>query len=183
MSDNETTNETTMTEKLQAAGEKAEKQKAERQARVVKGSHLLAPMLERATAAGCTSEDMSGFTKLTLASKSKRILLAKKGGRVDLSGFTVDQPGVKQISAEEAKAKHLGKVRAMLDFDKSDEEVLAAFDAALVELAIAPPEPVKAPAKKKEQPVEAATETPAEAQTEEQAQPETQPVEAETVTA
>lgn len=172
MSDDTNTTET-MTEKLQAAGEKAEKQKAERQARVVKGSHLLQGMLDAATAAGCTAEDMSGFTKLTLASKEKRVLIAKKGGRVDLSGFTVDAPAIRQITEADARAKHLGKVRGQIDFEKSDDEVMSAFNAALAELAIAPPVPEKRAVKKNPD-----TETPAEQPAEASVEPVLEPTEA-----
>lgn len=146
MSDTTNTNETNeMAQKLQAAGEKAEAQKAARRERVVKGSHLLPKLLEQATAASLNLEDMSGFTKITGANKKLRVLVAKKGGRVDLSGFTVEADAVRQITEQEAREKHLGKVRGQIDFNKSDDEVLAAFSAALTELKNAP-----APAKTEE---------------------------------
>lgn len=137
MSDtNESTSTTNpeMAEKLVAAGEKAEAEKTTRRERVVKGSHLLPQLLEQAKAAGLNMEDMSGFTKLTGADKKRRVLVAKKGGRVDLSGFTVEAAAIKQISETEAREKHLGKVRGQLDFNKSDEEVMAAFGTALAAL-------------------------------------------------
>lgn len=139
MSDTNTTNETNeMAQKLQAAGEKAEAQKAARRERVVKGSHLLPKLLEQATSAGLSTVEMSGFTKITGANKKLRVLVAKKGGRVDLSGFTVEAAAIRQITEQEARQKHLGKVRGQIDFDKSDDEVLAAFSAALTELQNAP---------------------------------------------
>ena len=128
------TKNTEMAEKLAAAGEKAEQAKAARRERVVKGSHLLPKLLEQATAAGLNLDEMSGFTKLTGPDKRKRVLVAKKGGRVDLSGFTVEAAAIKQISEQEARDKHLGKVRGQIDFNKADDEVLAAFSAACTEL-------------------------------------------------
>lgn len=123
-----------MEQKLKAAGEKAEAQKTQRRERVVKGSHLLAPLTEAAKTAGLTLEDKSGFLKVTGTAKGRTVYIAKKGGRVDLSGFTVEAAAVKQISETEAREKHLGKVRGQLDFDKTDEEVLTAFSAALTNL-------------------------------------------------
>jgi hypothetical protein len=124
-----------MAEKLAAAGEKAEAQKNTRRERVVKGSHLLPALTEQAKAAGLTIEDKSGFLKVNGGVKGKNVYIAKKGGRVDLSGFTVEAAAVKQISEQDAREKHLGKVRGQLDFNKSDDEVLSAFSSALTALA------------------------------------------------
>lgn len=152
MSDENTTTSTTevveptMAEKLTAAGEKAEKAKAERRERVVKGSHLLPKMKELALAGGLETQENSGFLKVNGGVKGKNMLIAKKGGRVDLSGFTVPADAVKQLSEQEAREKHLGKVRGQIDFNKSDDEVLAAFSAALTELKVAPPAPPAAEA-------------------------------------
>lgn len=132
--DNTESNVTDLRERLQAAGEKAAKAKAERRERVVKGSHLTAKFLEAATVAGLTIDEMSGFTKLTGADKKKRVLIAKKGGRVDLSGFTVEAEAIRQVTEAEAKEKHLGKVRGQVDFNKTDDEVLSAFSSALSQL-------------------------------------------------
>lgn len=64
----------------------------------------------------------------------KRIYLFKDQLRVDLSGFTVDHPGVRKISDEEARDMHLGKVRGQLLFD--DRSIAkAAFEVALAALA------------------------------------------------
>lgn len=144
-------------EKLQAAGELVVKQKAERQARVVKGAHLLDTLKERVAAEGLTAEVKSGFTKVTAPGTKGRVLyIANKGGRVDLSGFTLEHAALTQISADEAKAKHLGKVRAQINFESSDADVLAAFSAALVELKAASPATVK-----EEKVAETSAETPA----------------------
>lgn len=127
----ETTDNDTLRERLEAAGKKVVEQKAARRERTVKGSHLNQKFIELATAQGLTVDEMSGFVKLTGPDKRKRLLIAKKGGRVDLSGFTVELDAVRQISETEAREKHLGKVRGQLDFEKTDDEVLAAFTAAL----------------------------------------------------
>lgn len=137
MSD-KTENTTEMGKKLKAAGKLAEAQQKQRRERQVKGSHLLATLQEKATTAGLKIEDKSGFLKITGAGKGRTVYVAKKGGRVDLSGFTVSSPAVKQITEEEARDKHLGKVRGQLDFNQSDDAVLAAYDSALTELATAP---------------------------------------------
>ena len=129
--ENTATDNDTLRERLEAAGKKVVEQKAARRERTVKGSHLNTKFIELAQAQGLTVDEMSGFVKLTGSDKSKRVLIAKKGGRVDLSGFTVELGAVRQISETEAREKHLGKVRGQLDFEKTDEEVLSAFTAAL----------------------------------------------------
>jgi len=148
----ETTN-TEMTEKLMAAGEKAETQKQARRERVVKGAHLLPQLKDLATAAGLNVEEKSGFLKVSAGVKGKNVYLAKKGGRVDLSGFSVEAAAIRQISEQEAREKHLGKVRGQLDFNQSDEQVLEAFTAALKEVAVRaePAEPLTAGAETAEE--------------------------------
>lgn len=131
---------TEMGKKLKGAGKKAEAQKAARRERTVKGSHLLPQLLSSERTGGLTVEDKSGFTKITGKAKGRAVYVAKKGGRVDLSGFSVEAPAVTQISEEDARAKHLGKVRGMLDFNAEDATVLAAYDAALSKLEEVPAE-------------------------------------------
>lgn len=71
--------------------------------------------------------------KIVGVDQSRRIYLFKSQLRVDLSGFSVDHPGIRRISDEEARDMHLGKVRGQLLFD--DRKVaLAAFEAALASL-------------------------------------------------
>ncbi len=168
MSDNQTSNtETTtaapaegMAEKLQKAGEKAQKAKAERTVKLVKGATLNPAFLEKANASGAKVEEKSGFFKIAAGVKGKNLYLARKGGRVDLSGFTVTNDAVLQISEEEARAKHLGKVRGQLNFELSgtpegDAQLLAAFDQALTELAAPLPvveKPKREPKPKVEKP-------------------------------
>ena len=118
-------------EKLAQAGKKAEEQKAERRARTVKGSHLLPALEQKIAASGLKTQDMAAFKKVKGAAKARKVFVATKGGRVDLSGFTFDHPAVIQISAEDAKEKHIGRVRGQLDFDKDDAQVLEAFDRAI----------------------------------------------------
>lgn len=142
-----------MADKLAAAGEKAKAAKAARTMKVVKGASLNPTFLEAVTAAGLKSEEKSGFYKVTSDAKGKALYLARKGGRVDLSGFTVTNDAVTQISEETAREKHLGKVRGQLNFElagtpEGEAQLTAAFKAALVELAVPLPvveKPAKAP--------------------------------------
>lgn len=155
MSEKNTETTETMKEKLQAAGKKAEKDSAQRRATAVKGSHLLPALREAAEKASLKIEEKSGFLKITGAAKGRTVYVARKGGRVDLSGFTVDQPAVRQVSEDEAKEKHLGKVRGQLDFQNAtDEAIMKAYGAALVVLGEATPEAPKAekPAKEPKAP-------------------------------
>ncbi len=135
--------------RLKAAGKKAEKAKTERRARQVKGAHLTTQLTDLATAAGLRNEAKTGFAKITGESgKGPAIYVANKGGRVDLSGFTVEAPAFRQITEQEARDRHLGKVRAQINFECSDEEILSAFSAALqVVSAWAPPVKATRPAK------------------------------------
>lgn len=148
-----------MTNTLKEAGTKAVTEKKERQMRVVKGAHLKDKMIESATAAGLTSEEKSGFLKFSAGVKGKNLYLARKGGRVDLSGFTAEATAIKQISEKEAQEKHLGKVRGTIDFEQADDVVLAAFTAAIEAVKVPNPEPVKPPkapkAPKAEKPADA----------------------------
>lgn len=122
-------------ETLVAAGQKAEQAKAERRERTVKGAHLLNSLKEKAEKAGLEIVEKSGFFQILGASKGRRVYLAKKGGRADASGFSVDHVAIIQISEQEARDKHLGKVRGMLNFDQPDEQVLEAYGLLLAKLA------------------------------------------------
>lgn len=136
----ETTTESTevMGKKLKAAGKLAETQQKQRRERTVKGSHLLGTLQDRAKSAGLTVEEQSGYLKITGSAKGRGVYVARKGGRVNLGGFTVQAPAVKQISEDEARAKHLGKVRGQLDLDQPDDAILSAYELALAELKAAP---------------------------------------------
>lgn len=125
--------------KLKAAGKKAEAQKAERRARTVKGSHLLETLEARARAAGLNVETQSGYLKVTGPTKGLRIYIAKKGGKVFLNGFSVTAPAILPISEEDAKQRHMGRVKAELDFNQPDDAVLASYDVAVAQVAAPPP--------------------------------------------
>ena len=150
---------TEMAAKLEAAGKLAETAQVQRREKTIKGAHLLQALVDGAKAAGLKMEEKSGFIKITGANKGHTVYVAKKGGRVDLSGFSVPSPAVTSISEEDARQKHLGKVRGMLNFERPDAEVLSAYQDALAELAKVPPPPPPKPAKKaKDKPAEAPAE-------------------------
>lgn len=155
MSENQT--QETMTEKLQNAAAKAETQKKERTERTKKGAHLLTAMLDLVKAEGLETVEKTAFLQVRAPGTKGRVLyIDRKGGRVDLSGFSLEHAAITQISAEDAKAKHLGKVRGMVNFESADSDVMAAFTAALTELKSAPPaDPPKPPKAEK---TEASTE-------------------------
>jgi hypothetical protein len=147
--------------KLEQANKKAETQKAERRARVVKGAHLTDKFIELANEAGCDVRMNTGFHVIVgKAGKSLRIYVAKRGGIVDLLGFTVQDPAVIQISKELAKEKHMGRVEGRLDLEKTDDEVLNAYRQALDVINV--PAPVVEPKVKRERKAktETAIETP-----------------------
>lgn len=118
-------------EKLEAAGQKAEKAKAEKQTRAVKGAHLHEQIVALVRGAGLEVVENTGFLKVVGNGNKNKLLVAVKGGRVDLSGFTIESPAVIAVSEEEAKAKHLGKVRGFVNFDASDDEVLSVVKEAI----------------------------------------------------
>ena len=157
MSDeNNTDNNDDMAKKLKTAMRKVEKAKTERHAKTVKGGHLNPTFLQMVTERGLEQDEKSGFIKVTAQGRTAKLYVAKKGGRVDLS-FPFDAPGVKQITEEEAKQRHLGKVRCQLDFEQGDETLTEAFAGALAYIASSPMANVRPPRAVK--PVEAVTET------------------------
>jgi hypothetical protein len=134
--DNDVTqSETEMTDVLKEAAKKAERQSAQRREKIVKGSHLTDGLLAKARESGLDLVEKSGFIKITGKSKGRAVYVAKKGGRADFSGFSLAGTAVLQVSEDEAKARHLGKVRGQLNFECSDEQVLEAYNEALVQLA------------------------------------------------
>lgn len=136
-------------EKLEQANKKAEAQKAERRRKTVKGSHLVEKFVAAAKEAGCDLRENNGFHVIVgKAGKSLRIYVAKRGGIVDLLGFTVQDPAVRQISKAEAKEKHMGRVEGRLEMERTDEEILAAFNLALGVINV--PAPVVEPKAKRE---------------------------------
>lgn len=89
--------------------------------------------LAKASNAVKSVEEGGSNFKITGVDASKRIYLFKSQLRVDLSGFSVDHPGVRKISDEEARDMHLGKVRGQLLFDDR-ATAKSAFEAALAAL-------------------------------------------------
>jgi hypothetical protein len=126
--------------KLENAGKKAEEQKAEKQARTVKGFHLKEQIETLMNESGLEVVKNTGFYKVVGNGNKSKLLIARKGGRVDLSGFTIESPAVVQVTEDEAKAKHLGKVRGFVNFDATDEEIMSVIRQALTVLGT--PDPV-----------------------------------------
>lgn len=98
-------------------------------------------LIERMLAAAAVSSNVRAIEEGTSNHKivglnpANRIYVFKNQLRVDLSGFSVDHPGIRRISDEEARDMHLGKVRGQFLFD--DREVaFAAFELALLGLAV-----------------------------------------------
>lgn len=119
-------------EKLEQANKKAEDQVAERRRKVIKGAHLTEKFVSMAKDAGCDIRENHGFHVIVgKAGKSLRIYVAKRGGIVDLLGFSVQDPAVRQISKVEAQEKHMGRVQGRLEMERTDEEILSAFALAL----------------------------------------------------
>lgn len=147
-------NENEMKEKLIAAGKKAEAVEKKRKEKVIPGAHLLDKMKALLGMEGLTANEKGDFFQVTGKPNKRKLYLAVKGGRVALSGYTVQADGVIQLTAEEAAARHLGRVRGELDFSKDDTTVMGAFTSALgALLEDAPaPEPKPATEKKPRQP-------------------------------
>lgn len=131
--------------KLENAGKKAEEQKAEKQTRTVKGAHLHEDIKSLVKASGLEIVENTGFLKVVGNGNKNKLLIAVKGGRVDLSGFTIESPAVIQVSEADAKAKHLGKVRGFVNFDAADAEVLSVVSQA-IEVLKTPTEVAEKPA-------------------------------------
>jgi hypothetical protein len=133
-------------EKLEQANKKAETQRKERRARVVKGSHLTEQLVTIGKDAGLTMRENTGFYVFSgKAGKNVRIAIAKRGGVVDFLSFSVESPAVRQVSKQEAQDKHLGRVEGRIAFDGTDEETIAAFKQAVTVLDTERPEPVATP--------------------------------------
>lgn len=81
------------------------------------GDERVASLLAVAAELGLLVEGAGGFHKVTGAAKGRCVYLAVRGGRIDISGFTVDHPAVAQVSEEQARDRRLGRVRGqVLDF-------------------------------------------------------------------
>ena len=96
---------------------------------------LIQRMLEaaRSHAKVRSLEEGASNVKVTGRDPSRRLYVFRSQLRVDVSGFSVDHPGVRGISEQEARDMHLGKVRGQLLFEDRDT-AFAAFQAALEQL-------------------------------------------------
>lgn len=150
-------------QKLEQANKKAETQRKERRARVVKGSHLTEQLVQLGRDAGLNVRENTGFYVLSgKAGKNVRIAIAKRGGVVDFLSFSVPSAAVRQVSREEAQQKHLGRVQGRIAFDGTDAETVEAFKQAIEVLsteAKVEEKPVKAPRAPKAPKAPAAEET------------------------
>jgi hypothetical protein len=115
--------------KLTEAAKKIEAETVEKREIRSGGSlSLVTPMLDIAKQMGLNVDEKSGFYKITGTQKGRSVYLARRGGRVDISGFTViDVEGVTVISEEEAKRRHIGKVRGQMLFDGSNQSLVDSF--------------------------------------------------------
>lgn len=78
-------------------------------------------------------EEGGSNVKVTGLIPGRRLYVFRSQLRVDLSGFSLEHPGVRGISDAEAREMHLGKVRGQVLFDDTGV-ALAAFSAALEQL-------------------------------------------------
>lgn len=106
----------------------------ERRTERTKAGALLDQMLDAVHALQLAVEEKAGFHKIVRSRGTRRIYLAKKGGRADLSGFSIEHPAVAQLTREQARERHLGQVRGQVDFSRSAEEIMDAWARALAEL-------------------------------------------------
>ena len=97
-------------------------------------------LLALVEASGLPVKEQSGFVRVEGAD-GKRLYISrtKRVGRVDLSGFTVEGPGFRQLDEDEKFCR----VTCQLDFGAEEKVVLAAFKTALKRVALV----VKAAAK------------------------------------
>lgn len=104
-----------------------------------------------AKASGLPLTLQAGFVKIA-GPKGHNVYVAatKRVGRVDLSGFTMDVPGVNTLGEDEK----FGNVLAQMDFSRSEEEILATFAEVLAHMAtLAPKEKVSRKASAPKAPV------------------------------
>lgn len=102
---------------------------------MIKGSHLTDTFVQLATNAGCDVRPNTGFHVIVgKYGKARRIYVAKRGGIVDLLGFSIEHPEVRQITREEAQAKHMGKVQGRFLLAGDDQTIIDAFTQSLARL-------------------------------------------------
>lgn len=131
--------ELTMAQRLKeaTAGEAArqERRRAPSRPKWAPDPGLIPRMLEIARESNTVSsvEEVGGCHKITGRNRDRRLYVHKRGLRVDISGFEPSGEGIIQISADEAKRAHLGKVRGQVDFT-SQTLGMAAFERMVQEL-------------------------------------------------
>lgn len=87
--------------------------------------------LELVRDAGFKPEEMAAYWKVSVGGRSVYIAKTQKVSRIDISGFEFNHPAVKKYSDSDAKDLKMGKVRAQIDFSKSDDKVIEALQTAL----------------------------------------------------
>jgi PHD/YefM family antitoxin component YafN of YafNO toxin-antitoxin module len=117
--------------RLIGAGKKVERNRKERRQKQVQGSHLLEQMMALIQARGLVIDEKSSFYQVTGNVKGLKVYVAIKGGRVDTSGFSFEHPGLELITEEQARNRHIGKVRGTINFHVGDENAMAAYEEAL----------------------------------------------------
>lgn len=80
---------------------------------------------------GLKIEELTSFYAVRAGTRSMYLSKRDRCGRVDLSGFTIDHPAVKDVPSDVATKRKLGRVKAQLDFSKDEAQVLDAFSSAL----------------------------------------------------
>lgn len=120
--------------RLERAVAKQEARRRQIRARRVKGLHLLEKLPQLAKELGFDVEEMAVFHKITGKAKDRAIYVSRRGGRVDLAGFSMYGPAFSEVSREEAKRRHLGRVKARMSLTLPDDVVLQAYKTALEEL-------------------------------------------------
>lgn len=76
-------------------------------------------------------EPMTAFYKIESGDGRMYVAKTKRVSRVDVSGFHFTHPAVTVLDSDLRKEKRKGRVEAQLDFTKSDEQVLEAFETGL----------------------------------------------------
>lgn len=120
--------------RLAKAVAKQEERRRQNRFRRIKGLHLLEKLPDLARELGFDVEEMSVFFKIKGRAKDRAIYVSRRGSNVALAGFSIDGPAFAKVPEEEARRRHLGRVKARLSLTLPDDEVLAAYRAALMEL-------------------------------------------------
>lgn len=119
--------------KLIESSKKIEKMQSERKGSS-KQSQLNTRLLDIARKMELAVDEKSGFYKITGKKKGRALYVGKSGGRIDVNGFRFEDPTVEQISEEEARAKHLGKVTGHFNFSVGEDAITESFKKALENL-------------------------------------------------